>query len=50
MTEMSYSDLLRHSRQARETLESGLETSISHFAYPYGAENERPQRYCRAQV
>jgi peptidoglycan/xylan/chitin deacetylase (PgdA/CDA1 family) len=40
MTEMSYSDLLRDTRLARETLESGLEMSINHFAYPYGAENE----------
>jgi peptidoglycan/xylan/chitin deacetylase (PgdA/CDA1 family) len=40
MTEMSYSDLLRDTRQAREILEFGLETSIAHFAYPYGAENK----------
>ena len=40
MTEMNYSDLLRDTRQAREILEFGLETSITHFAYPYGAENE----------
>jgi peptidoglycan/xylan/chitin deacetylase (PgdA/CDA1 family) len=40
MTEMNYSDLLRDIRQARNILESGLETSIAHFAYPYGAENK----------
>jgi peptidoglycan/xylan/chitin deacetylase (PgdA/CDA1 family) len=40
MTEMDYSDLLRDTRQAREILEFGLERSITHFAYPYGAENE----------
>jgi peptidoglycan/xylan/chitin deacetylase (PgdA/CDA1 family) len=40
MTEMNYSDLLRDTRQAREILEFGLETSITHFAYPYGAENQ----------
>jgi peptidoglycan/xylan/chitin deacetylase (PgdA/CDA1 family) len=39
MTEMNYSDLLSDTRQAREILEVGLETSIAHFAYPYGAEN-----------
>jgi peptidoglycan/xylan/chitin deacetylase (PgdA/CDA1 family) len=40
MTEMRYSDLLRDTRQAREILESVLESPIAHFAYPYGAENE----------
>ena len=40
MTEMNYSDLLRDTRQARKILEFGLETSITHFAYPYGAENK----------
>jgi peptidoglycan/xylan/chitin deacetylase (PgdA/CDA1 family) len=40
MTEMNYLDLLSDTRQARNILEFGLETSITHFAYPYGAENE----------
>jgi peptidoglycan/xylan/chitin deacetylase (PgdA/CDA1 family) len=40
MTEMNYSDLLRDTRQARKILELGLEKSITHFAYPYGAENK----------
>jgi peptidoglycan/xylan/chitin deacetylase (PgdA/CDA1 family) len=40
MTEMSHSDLLRETRQARKILQFGLETSMTHFAYPYGAENE----------
>ena len=40
MTEMNYSDLLRDTRQARQILEFGSETSITHFAYPYGAENK----------
>jgi peptidoglycan/xylan/chitin deacetylase (PgdA/CDA1 family) len=40
MTEMNYSDLLRDTCHARKILEDGLETSIVHFAYPYGAENE----------
>jgi peptidoglycan/xylan/chitin deacetylase (PgdA/CDA1 family) len=40
MTEMNYSDLLRDTHQAREILEFGLEPPITHFAYPYGAENE----------
>ena len=40
MTEMNYSDLLRDTWQARKILEDGLETSIAHFAYPHGAENE----------
>jgi peptidoglycan/xylan/chitin deacetylase (PgdA/CDA1 family) len=40
MTEMNYSDLLRDTRQARRILEHGLERSIGHFAYPYGAENQ----------
>ena len=40
MTEMNYSELLRDTRQARKILESGLETSVTHFAYPYGAENK----------
>jgi peptidoglycan/xylan/chitin deacetylase (PgdA/CDA1 family) len=40
MTEMNYSDLLRETRQAREILDFGLERSITHFAYPYGAENK----------
>jgi peptidoglycan/xylan/chitin deacetylase (PgdA/CDA1 family) len=40
MTEMSYADLMRETRQARKILEFGLEKSITHFAYPYGAENE----------
>jgi peptidoglycan/xylan/chitin deacetylase (PgdA/CDA1 family) len=39
MIEMNYPDLLRDTRQARAILEIGLETSIAHFAYPYGAEN-----------
>jgi peptidoglycan/xylan/chitin deacetylase (PgdA/CDA1 family) len=39
MTEMNYSDLLRDTRHAREILESRLETPVTHFAYPYGAEN-----------
>jgi peptidoglycan/xylan/chitin deacetylase (PgdA/CDA1 family) len=39
MIEMNYSDLLRDTRQARQILETGLETFIAHFAYPYGAEN-----------
>lgn len=40
MTEMNCSDLLRDTRQARRILEFGLETPVTHFAYPYGAENE----------
>lgn len=40
MTEMNASDLQRDTWQAREILEFGLERSIKHFAYPYGAENE----------
>jgi peptidoglycan/xylan/chitin deacetylase (PgdA/CDA1 family) len=40
MTEMNRSDLLRDTCHARKILEEGLETSIVHFAYPYGAENE----------
>jgi peptidoglycan/xylan/chitin deacetylase (PgdA/CDA1 family) len=40
MTEMNYLDLLRDTHQAREILELGLETSITHLAYPYGAENK----------
>jgi peptidoglycan/xylan/chitin deacetylase (PgdA/CDA1 family) len=40
MSEMNYSDLLRDTRQAREILELGLETSMTNFAYPYGAENK----------
>jgi peptidoglycan/xylan/chitin deacetylase (PgdA/CDA1 family) len=40
MTEMNYSDLLTDTCQARKILEDGLETSIAHFAYPHGAENE----------
>lgn len=40
MTEMNHSDLLKDTRQAREILEFGLQTSVTHFAYPYGAENK----------
>jgi peptidoglycan/xylan/chitin deacetylase (PgdA/CDA1 family) len=40
MTEMNYSDLLRDTCQARKILEDGLGTSMTHFAYPYGAENK----------
>ena len=40
MTEMNYSDLLRDTRQARQILELALERPITHFAYPYGAENK----------
>jgi peptidoglycan/xylan/chitin deacetylase (PgdA/CDA1 family) len=39
MTEMSYSDLLKDTRQARAILERGVGNPITHFAYPYGAEN-----------
>jgi peptidoglycan/xylan/chitin deacetylase (PgdA/CDA1 family) len=39
MTEMSYSDLMEDTRQARASLELGLGNSITHFAYPYGAQN-----------
>jgi peptidoglycan/xylan/chitin deacetylase (PgdA/CDA1 family) len=39
MTEMNSSDLLRDTCQARQILEDGLEGSMTHFAYPYGAEN-----------
>jgi peptidoglycan/xylan/chitin deacetylase (PgdA/CDA1 family) len=39
MTEMGYSDLMKETRQARASLELGVENSIAHFAYPYGAEN-----------
>jgi peptidoglycan/xylan/chitin deacetylase (PgdA/CDA1 family) len=39
MTEMSYSDLMNDTRQARASLEHGLGSPITHFAYPYGAEN-----------
>jgi len=39
MTEMSYADLMEETRQAREILELGVGNSITHFAYPYGAEN-----------
>ena len=40
MTEMDHSDLLRDTCLSRKILEDGLERSITHFAYPYGAENE----------
>ena len=40
MTEMKYPDLLRDTRQAREVLEFRLERPVTHFAYPYGAENQ----------
>lgn len=40
MTEMDYPNQLRETRQAREILESRLESPVNHFAYPYGAENE----------
>jgi len=40
MTEMKHLDLLRDTGQARKILELGLDRSISHFAYPYGAENK----------
>ena len=40
MTEMDYLDLLKDTRQARKILEFALETPITHFAYPYGAENK----------
>ena len=40
MTEMSSANLQRDIWQAREILEFGLERTIKHLAYPYGAENE----------
>jgi peptidoglycan/xylan/chitin deacetylase (PgdA/CDA1 family) len=39
MTQMNPADLVTDARRARELLELGLEHSVTHFAYPYGAEN-----------
>jgi peptidoglycan/xylan/chitin deacetylase (PgdA/CDA1 family) len=39
MTEMNRADLLADTRRAREILELGLGQPVTHFAYPYGAEN-----------
>jgi peptidoglycan/xylan/chitin deacetylase (PgdA/CDA1 family) len=39
MTEMKQADLLTETTRAREILESGLGCPVTHFAYPYGAEN-----------
>jgi peptidoglycan/xylan/chitin deacetylase (PgdA/CDA1 family) len=39
MTEMNHSDLFRDTHHARRIIEFGVGTSVTHFAYPYGAEN-----------